>query len=394
MKTIFCPIHGHITITPLMQSIIDTPEFQRLRDLKQLGTTYFVFPSATHTRFEHSLGVSYLAGVMGESLQKNQPELEITDREIELLRVAGVIHDIGHGPFSHLYDDYVIEENDKKHEERGCIMFREMVKKYNLNLNIYEVEEILRIVNPGEKEKDGWFYQIIANKVNQIDVDKIDYIQRDCYHIGMTCESEYGRLLTDVRVKLCDEKYMLAWPQKLQYEIFSLFSARYRLHKQVYNHHTNKSYEHIIIKILRSLNLKNIPFLYLTDSIVSCRLHSEFQYLQDQLALRNHSKFIGEVTCNINDLKKEVLHKIFNRIPHYTFEEIKIGFVSGNNMNPLQNVYYFDKDSEGYKIDCNKTSFMIPQRYQEVILRLYTKNEAVSDKDKKVWKCVSDIYNK
>ena len=63
-------------------------------------------------------------------------------------------------------------------------------------------------------------------------------------------------------------------------------------------------------------------------------------------------------------------------------------------MNPLQNVYYFDKDSKGYKIDCNKTSFMIPQRYQEVILRLYTKNETVSDKDKKVWKCVSDIYNK
>ena len=114
MKTIFCPIHGHITITPLMQSVIDTPEFQRLRDLKQLGTTYFVFPSATHTRFEHSLGVSYLAGVMGESLQKNQPELEITDREIELLRVAGLIHDIGHGPFSHLYDDYIIEENDKR----------------------------------------------------------------------------------------------------------------------------------------------------------------------------------------------------------------------------------------------------------------------------------------
>ena len=72
------PIHGTITITPLMKQIIDTPEFQRLRELKQLGATYFVFPSATHTRFEHSLGVSHLAGKLMETLQKNQPRLQIS----------------------------------------------------------------------------------------------------------------------------------------------------------------------------------------------------------------------------------------------------------------------------------------------------------------------------
>ena len=84
-----------------MQEFIDTYEFQRLRDLKQLGATYFVFPSATHTRFEHSIGVSHLAGKLMETLQKKQPRLKITAREIEVTRIAGLVHDIGQGPFSH-----------------------------------------------------------------------------------------------------------------------------------------------------------------------------------------------------------------------------------------------------------------------------------------------------
>ena len=99
-KEIYDPIHDFIQVTPLMKQIIDTPEFQRLRELKQLGATYFVFPSATHSRFAHSLGVSHLAGKLMETLQKNQERLQISDRDIELTCIAALVHDIGHGPFS------------------------------------------------------------------------------------------------------------------------------------------------------------------------------------------------------------------------------------------------------------------------------------------------------
>ena len=131
-KRIFDPLYGFISITSLMRQIIDTPEFQRLRDLKQLGACYYVYPSATHSRFAHSLGVSHLAGLAAQSLKAAQPELKLDERDIELFRIAGLIHDIGHGPFSHLYDEHIRNANEIEHEVRGCQLFRHMVQKYKL----------------------------------------------------------------------------------------------------------------------------------------------------------------------------------------------------------------------------------------------------------------------
>ena len=123
IKKIFCPVHGFMEIRPYLFKIIDTYEFQRLRNLKQLGAAHHVFPSATHTRFAHSLAVAHLARKMIESIKKNQPYLNITERDIELVEIGGLIHDLGHGPYSHLWDNYVITHDDDEHEERSCKIF-------------------------------------------------------------------------------------------------------------------------------------------------------------------------------------------------------------------------------------------------------------------------------
>lgn len=88
-------IHGHIEVHPLCVKIIDTPQFQRLRNIKQLGGCYHVFPGASHNRFEHCIGTCHLAGKLVRSLQKRQPELEITDEDILCVRIAGLCHDLG-----------------------------------------------------------------------------------------------------------------------------------------------------------------------------------------------------------------------------------------------------------------------------------------------------------
>ncbi|KAM6981977.1 deoxynucleoside triphosphate triphosphohydrolase SAMHD1-like [Tautogolabrus adspersus] len=115
------PIHGSMELPPLLIKIIDTPQFQRLRFIKQLGGVYFVYPGASHNRFEHSIGVGYLAGELAKALRTRQPKLDITDRDILCVQVAGLCHDLGHGPFSHLYDGMFLPKalEEKEKEIRG-----------------------------------------------------------------------------------------------------------------------------------------------------------------------------------------------------------------------------------------------------------------------------------
>ena len=107
-KLIYDPIHGYITFNSLELNIIDSSIFKRLQNIKQLGTCHYVFPGANHTRFSHSLGTCYLAGKLLESIHQRQPDIGITAREIQLVKIAGLCHDLGHGPFSHTFDNVVI----------------------------------------------------------------------------------------------------------------------------------------------------------------------------------------------------------------------------------------------------------------------------------------------
>ena len=298
-KTVNCPLHGVITLTSRMCEIIDTPEYQRLHKLKQLGVTHHVYPSANHTRFEHSLGVSHLAKILVNSIIEKHPEFDMTDNDVELFQIAGLIHDIGHGPFSHLYDDEIIDqEKDIKHEERGINIFKNMIEKYALSYKQKEIDFIIELIEPSNKNKNNWLYQVINNKYCSVDVDKIDYIQRDCYHVGFGINQKFERLLT-----MCDvKKYsytnksgevkteeVLAWPEKLQDEIISLFQTRYRLHKQVYTHHTVNAIEQIVINILHEINkTTDIDLSKSYDDIISFPYKNEtIQQLQSELVLDN-----------------------------------------------------------------------------------------------------------
>jgi len=385
---IYDPIHGFITITPLMKKFINTPEFQRLRDLKQLGATTFVFPSANHTRFEHSIGVSHLAGLMMENLKKNGQHT-ITDSTIEFCRLAGLLHDIGHGPYSHLYDDYVRDEKEDEHELRGCAIIRNMVRKYNINLNTSDVEEIINMINPSEDLKHHWKYQIVANKINQLDVDKLDYIQRDCFYLGMKCAGEYSRIIKDAKVFEVTMGTMICWPDKLQYEIFQLFATRYRLHKQVYNHPNVKACEFIItdmLKIVSNISSGCLLSCY-GDSIIYCKYTDD---LRDKLFKRLHPKFIGEFTfvkSNQDKYEEFIQYMLDNNI---FYQELKIGF--GGTKNPVKNIKYF-KDDVLIQNDPSMYSFMIPTSYQEILIRIYCQDVSNYEKYKKHYNYMLNIYN-
>jgi len=399
-QSINCPLHGFITLTPRMRQIVDTPEFKRLHKLRQLGVTYLVYPSANHTRFEHSLGVSHLAKLLMISLSKKNIDLNIDENLIELVQIAGLIHDIGHGPFSHLYDDLLLNPEDPHHEERGIQIFKTMVQKYTLPFTIQEVNFIIQLINPNEENKNNWLYQIIANKYCSIDVDKIDYIQRDSYHLGFGLSEKYERLITMADVKMLDDNLVLAWPEKLQDEIMSLFETRYRLHKKVYCHHTVKAVEYIVVDILHQIITNtHLSFEDLYDDIISFPFGDEkIKELQKKLAFRKFPKLIGEKIIAVDmcpdSSEEENLSNNLNKlteiitqagIKHKGISKCKIGFISGNGENPLINVPYFKKTiRNAYKIN-HYASFMAPQNCQEYIYRIYTNNEIGIEEARSLW---------
>ena len=233
-------LHGLIEISDIGISIIDTMEFQRLRHIKQLSIVHYVFPSANHTRFEHSLGVSYLGKNLLKTIQNNQPELGITE---EILReIAGLCHDLGHGPFSHTFDNYFINNHKRKqivkykhHEDRSIEMLNFIVKKYKLNLDEKDLEKIKYMINPSkyqneiEKEKKKFLFKIISNNDNGLDVDKFDYILRDTFYLGLKFGCEFKRIYS--RCRVIDNNIIFL--KNEVYNIYEIFNARYRLHKHL-----------------------------------------------------------------------------------------------------------------------------------------------------------------
>jgi hypothetical protein len=235
-KQIYDPIHGFVTITPLMQDFIDTYEFQRLRDLKQLGATYYVFPSATHTRFEHSIGVSHLAGLTMESLKNAQPELEITKKDIELCRIAGLLHDIGHGAFSHALEHSIVD--GISHEEISLKFMKKLNAEFNgqltIAINVFEGKYPRKFLN-----------QLISS---QLDIDRLDYLKRDSFYTGVAegnISSE--RLIAMIHV-VNDE---LVIEQKGIYSVEKFLIARRLMYWQVYLHKTGLSAENMLVNVLR-----------------------------------------------------------------------------------------------------------------------------------------------
>ncbi|XP_053387690.1 deoxynucleoside triphosphate triphosphohydrolase SAMHD1-like isoform X11 [Mercenaria mercenaria] len=266
------PIHGNIELHPLCVTIVNTPQFQRLRFIKQLGGAYFVYPGAAHNRFEHSIGVCHLAGRLVRALKEKKSDalkgVDITDEDILCVEVAGLCHDLGHGPFSHLFDQRIIPalRTDKKwkHENGSVDMFRYMLKANDLEKKFDEedrtfIEEL--IDGPGEtypkgeknkkrREQKGFLYEIVSNKRNGIDVDKWDYFARDCHMLGIQNNFNHDRCIDFSRVIEVNGERQICYRDKEAANLYDMFHTRYLLHIRAYQHKTNNIIEYMIAEAL------------------------------------------------------------------------------------------------------------------------------------------------
>ena len=200
---VFCPIHGEIEISEYAKKIIDTPEYQRLRNIKQGGAVYWCWVGSSHHRFEHSIGVYHLSRRLMDLL-RNKHENSITDKQYELISIAALIHDLGHCISSHLFDDWLKERGvHSEHEERSIEIFKLMNKKYNLGYNEYDIIFISNVINPNYElidfMKKKYLYQIVSSDTGT-DVDRMDYILRDCKYSGMKYSFELETILQNTYI--------------------------------------------------------------------------------------------------------------------------------------------------------------------------------------------------
>ncbi len=262
------PIHGYIEIDELAIEILDTVEMQRLRRIRQLGFSYLVYPGANHTRFEHSLGAYHLMNVLLDTLGVSKEE------EKELL-VASLIHDVGHGPYSHVTEPLIKKYTGKSHEDIEDIIF-EPVEKNKSATTIAEVLEERRMDKrkimgyiKGEKAGEGNKRGLSKILNGEIDVDKMDYLVRDSYYTGVA----YG-VVDNIRLirGLDFFKGHLVITEKGILPAEYLLFSRFLMHPTVYSHHTSQ--------------IAQLMFLKALEYYIESELESEDYARQYALALR------------------------------------------------------------------------------------------------------------
>jgi len=269
VKQVMDNVHKLITLSPLATKIINTPQFKRLKLLKQLSNAHEVYPTTTTTRFEHSLGVMHIAGKLCDKLGKKW----VSEEDKLCVEIAGLCHDLGHGPFSHLWEFFVREARVKwDHEDTSLKILDIILEDNNINIKDYNLDAqdldfIKELINgelPENKDKpEGWkfvgrgpdkyyLYEIISNKESGVDVDKWDYFLRDSMATGIKIVFDYERLLENMCVVPDKhEKYgninRLAFRRKEADMCQEMFRDRSRLHKHCYQHKVVKIIDKMMI---------------------------------------------------------------------------------------------------------------------------------------------------
>jgi uncharacterized protein len=263
------PIHDFIRVYDHELKIIDTPIFQRLRRIRQLSGAHLTYPGAQHTRFEHSLGVMHIASQAGQAL--NEKGILKSD-DIEILRLAGLLHDIGHGPFSHLFEE-VIQQKKFSHEDFGKEIILKSEIGDSLSKNGYDKKFITKVAFGDSKSQ--YMNEIISGALS---ADMMDYLLRDGYFTGAEhAQIDHKRITQSLHVY----HKRLALEKSALYSFESMMHSRYQMFKAVYFHKTVRAAEVMLLEALRlsddefgftSFNINE--YVKLTDEYVLSKLIS------------------------------------------------------------------------------------------------------------------------
>jgi len=392
--------HNNLKIPKVCLSIIDTPAFQRLDNINQVGVVRRIFRQAAHSRIEHCFGVADLARRVMTELRKKRKD--VTGTDMLCIIIAGLCHDLGHGPFSHSFEFALRNLGYRfRHEEMSVVIFDYILeneprakRELSRYLNEQDFQFIRELIDPPKEDVDGnfnvrgrgkekiWMYEIVSNSFHGLDIDKMDYIIRDSHHteVGVACNLAFiSRCIEGVDVskvvdKSNNERERLVWSQKLVDDISNLFNSRKLLFSKVYYHKKIYPLEYQLWKAIR-LSANHLKFqgsngrmktmiealtdveayIKLDDHILTLIKNSEI----DNEDMREAKRCIDKMDrrelhtpiamIHMNNFRKKEIEDIVQSIiedftapdgekPIYVFRELHFG--KGLNVNPMENVVF------------------------------------------------------
>ena len=308
------PVHGYIKTTEVEKELIDSPFVQRLRRIHQLAGSYLVYPGATHTRFEHVLGAMHVAGQVAEVLAGRS---ELDQDLMQEVRIAALLHDVGHGPFSHTYEEVL---SAKSHEDISQRIILETSLRDILDRNGFSPKRMSELTVGRQRSRAPFPNEIIAGSLS---ADMMDYLPRDSYFTGV----EYGKVDTQ---RVIDSLHVagghLVIDDAALYAYEALLLARYEMFKTVYFHRTVRAAELMLARSMQladeALGLTDISdlsrYLGLTDELV---IHSLVSLDPSTPRLREARR----LATDFNDRK--LVKCAFERVVQRKEEKVDLLFV-------------------------------------------------------------------
>jgi HD superfamily phosphohydrolase len=293
LKIINDPIYGFITIpNALIYDLIQHPYFQRLRRISQMGMSYLVYPGAHHTRFHHALGCMHIMQKAVQTLRFK--EVEISKEEENALYIAILLHDIGHGPYSHAMEHSIVEE--VHHEELSLLFMEQLNVEFNGDLSL-----AIQVFK-GEYHRQ-FMLQLISS---QLDMDRMDYLKRDSYYSGVA----EGNINSDRLIQMMNvQNDILVIEEKGIYSVEKFLVARRLMYWQTYLHKTSVVAELILTKIL-----KRAKELTQKGVILPCS-ESLLFFMQNKIALVDFDKILLNKFSYLDDFD------IMGAIKSWQFDE-------------------------------------------------------------------------
>jgi HD superfamily phosphohydrolase len=330
------PIHDFVRVYDNELKIIDTPIFQRLRRIRQLSGAHLIYPGAQHTRFEHSLGVMHIASMAGQALAEKGV---VSSDDIQNLRLAGLLHDIGHGPFSHLFEEIFEEKRKISHEDLG----RDIILKTEIgdiiSKNGFDKKLITKLAFGDSKFQ--FMNEIISGVLS---ADIMDYLLRDGYFTGAEhAKIDHHRLTYSLDVY----KNKLALDKSSLVNFETMMISRFQMFKAVYFHKTVRAGEVMLLEAmdlaedelgLSSMNLDE--YLKLSDDVILAKLlnlpeHNSKLKASKKIATnylnRNLFKSVFESTLTGKAITKKRMHELREEISKKSKIDINEIFVHISN---------------------------------------------------------------